>query len=394
MTRSSGPALLAVLLLSAALPAAPPDGDAAALLARIKAVKAEGEGNADAAAAWKQLVALGPDALLPSLAAMTDRGLVANNWLRAAVDAIAEQAVKKGAPLPVKELEAFIADRKNSGVARRLAYEWLCRLDKQAPDRLLPGMLDDPGSELRRDAVAVVITEGDACVKEKDNDGAILAYRKAFEAARDTDQVDQLAQKLDKLGVKVDVMAHYGLIPRWHIVGPFDNTRGAGFARVYPPEEVVDLTKTYKGKNGGDVKWTVRTAETVAKPNAPPGFVDLNKVYEDKPKETVAYAYVVIESPRDQKVQLRAGTKNAVKIFLNGKQVFARDEYHHTVTMLDNHVAEGVLKQGRNEILMKVCQNEQKEAWTVQWEFLLRLCDDLGGGVPFKVISPDRKEGQ
>ena len=52
--------------------------------------------------------------------------------------------------LPTKELEAFIADRKHSGVGRRLAYEWLCRVDETAPKRLLPGMLD---AQAARDAV-------------------------------------------------------------------------------------------------------------------------------------------------------------------------------------------------------------------------------------------------
>lgn len=378
MTWTLGPALLAMLL------APPSESDAGPLLARIQAVKAEGEGNPDAAAAWKQLVALGPGAIVPTLAAMTDRGRLANNWLRAALDAIAEQ----GKPMPNKEIEAFVKDRKNSGVGRRLGFEILTRIDPETPKRLLPDMLDDPSSELRRDAVAVVIKDGDDCVKEKDNEGAITAYKKAFAAARDTDQVDQLAQKLEKLSVKVDVTAHYGVVSRWNILGPFDNTAGVGFATTYPPEKGVDLTKGIKGKNGTEVKWQVRAAEN------PRGLIDFNKIYDGKLKETVAYAHVVIDSPREQKVQLRAGTKNAVKLFLNGKQVFAREEYHHTVTQLDNHIAEGVLKKGRNEILVKVCQNEQKESWTVQWEFLLRLCDELGGGVAFSIVTPEAKESK
>jgi len=35
-------------------------------------------------------------------------------------------------------------------------------------------------------------------------------------------------------------------------------------------------------------------------------------------------------------------------------------------------------KPGRNTILVKVCQNEQTEDWTKEWEFQLRVTDDLG----------------
>jgi hypothetical protein len=383
MNRKPGTLLLGVLLFPVALLAEPRDRDAAALLTKIKGVRGEGAGNQEAGAAWKELVKIGPRALLPTLAAMRDNELVVNNWLRAAVDAIAETMTQNRQAMPVKELEQFIKDRKNSGVGRRLAYEWLCRVDDTASKRLLPDMLDDPASELRRDAVAAVIKRGEEQLKANNQSGGIETLRTAFAAARDVDQVDLLSQKLGKLGVKVDVSSHFGCIMRWRVIGPFDNTGGNGFATVYPPEKGIDLTKRYKGKTG-DVKWSDQLARDAR------GLIDLNKVYDGMLKGTTAYAYAIIDSPREQKVQLRAGTKNAVKVFLNGKQVFARDEYHHTVTMLDNHIAFGTLKAGHNEILIKVCQNEQNEAWTKEWEFLLRICDELGGGVEFKVATPEQ----
>ena len=36
------------------------------------------------------------------------------------------------------------------------------------------------------------------------------------------------------------------------------------------------------------------------------------------------------------------------------------------------------LKKGINTILVKACQNEQVEDWTVQWQFQLRVCDAPG----------------
>lgn len=368
-----------VLLLSAHAQ----EKDPAPLLAKIKAVKTEGEGNVEASAAMKALVGLGQPALLPSLAAMTENEAIVNNWLRAAVDAVAEKIVLSKQTLPLKELEAFVKDHKNSGPGRRAAYEWLVRGDSTAPDRLLPQMLDDPAGELRRDAVAVLIKLGDTIPKDKKED-AIKIYRKALTSARDSDQVDGLAKKLDTLGEKVDLASHYGFIMTWQLLTPFDNTAGVGYQASYPPEKQVEPGKVYKGKNGAEAKWVDHTTTD------PRGLVDLNKAL-GKLKGTVAYAYVVVDSPKEQPVQLRAGCINALKIYLNGKQAFGREEYHHGMSM-DQHVGFGTLKAGRNEILVKICQNEQTDSWAQDWKFQLRLCDALGTAVPFKVVTEKKGE--
>ena len=62
---------------------------------------------------------------------------------------------------------------------------------------------------------------------------------------RDRDQVDSAAKHLKKLGVAVDLTAHYGFITQWLVAGPFDNGKCAGFHSVYPPEARVDVKATY-----------------------------------------------------------------------------------------------------------------------------------------------------
>ena len=108
---------------------------------------------AEAAQAWQKLSQHGPEALTAILGALKDNNPVAANYLRSAFEAIADRTLSKGKPLPARQLEAFVKDTKRNGRARRLAYEWLVRIEPSAPERLLPGMLDDPGAELRRDAV-------------------------------------------------------------------------------------------------------------------------------------------------------------------------------------------------------------------------------------------------
>jgi hypothetical protein len=380
MRRALSAAAAALLLLAATAPGEPTPADA---LDAIKKVGREGEGNEAAAAAWKRLAAAGPDALPAILAAMDGASPAAANWLRTAADAVGEKALRAGKPLPVKELEAFVADTKHAAAARRLAYEWLARADKTAPDRLLPGLLHDPGAELRRDAVAAVLKQAADALAKGDKDAAKAAYRKALTGACDEDQVEDIAKALDDLGAPVDLAAHYGFLREWRLAAPFDNTGEAGFKAVYPPEKGVDVFAVYKGKGGAEAAWK----EHVTKD--PHGVVDLNKVL-GKQKGVAAYAYTAVDSPAERPVEVRAGSNNAVKIFLNGREVYARDEYHHGM-QIDQHAGAGVLKAGRNEILLKVCQNEQTENWAQEWKFQVRLCDAAGAAVPWTPGKIDDK---
>jgi hypothetical protein len=360
-----------VLLTVVAAPASEIDS----ALARIRAVGREGTGNPEAAAAWKELSRRGPDDLPAILAGIDGASPTAANWIRAAADAVAERALAGHRPLPAAALETFLKDTSHSPAARRIAYEWLCRSDPSTPGRLLPGLLRDPSPELRRDAVALVMRTAKDLQAAGKKAEAVAAWRKAFDGAIDKDQVDQSVQALKELGQTVDVAAHYGFVRHWHLASPFPNPQGREFNTVYPPEKGVDLAATYSGKNGAVVRWKPSTTTD------PFGTVDLNKVL-GKEKGAIAYAFAVVWSPREQSVEIHAGSMNATKVFLNGKLVCARDEYHHGID-IDQHIGKGVLKAGRNELLLKVGQNEQEEAWAQAWQFQARLCDASGAAVPF-----------
>jgi hypothetical protein len=241
-------------------------------------------------------------------------------------------------------------------------------------------MLDDPAGELRRDAVDVALKDAQTILDKGDKTAATAAYRKVLNSARDKDQVDLIAKQLKTLGVEVDLATQFGFIRHWALVTPFDNVEGVGFAKAFPPEKGVDLTATYTGKKDAKAKWLTHTT------TEPYGVVNLNKAL-GKLKGTTAYAYAIIDSPDERPVELRAGCINALKIYLNGKQVFAREEYHHGMDV-DQHMGSGTLKKGRNEILVKVCQNEQTDVWAQEWMFQLRVCDALGGAVPMAVVEP------
>lgn len=376
-TRTARLTLLVAVASAAPLRAA---DDVPALLAAVKAVGKEGNGNPAASKAWQALARLGPDALPAILAGFDDDNPVATNWLRAAVDAVAGRTLKDKKPLPAAALEKLVLDTKNSAAGRRAAYEWLVRVDPSAPARLLPGFLHDRSPELRRDAVAVRLEAANAALAKGDKPAAVAALREALSGACDKDQVDEIAKKLKEQGVAVDLAAHFGFVRTWQLVAPFDNPKGANFAVVYPPEKGVDLTATYKGKGGAECRWAPFTTDK------PYGEVDLNKALGKK-KGAIAYARAVVVSEGARRAEIRVGCINALKVFYNGKEVFACEECHHGSEM-DQYIIPVTLKAGRNELLLKVCQNEQTEPWAQEWSFQARLCDATGAAIPVTVETP------
>jgi hypothetical protein len=358
--------------------------DIAPLIAQIKSVGAEGAGSAPAAAAWAQLSKLNADAILPIMRAFDDASPRAANWLRSALDAIVERERAAKRALPVADLEKFLADKGHNGQARRLAYELILAGDPGAEKRMLPSFLDDPSHELRFEAVAKGFDAAKAL--PKDSDEAKATLRKLVQASRDVDQVEEIAKELDSRGEPVDFLKLYGFITQWHLCGTFDNTGGKGFAASYPPEKKVELSATVSGKGGKEVKWFGHATPDKM------GAVDLNKAIA-KEKNCVAYGFTVIDSPEDRAVEIRAASATALKIFVNGQETFGREVYHQTFAT-DSHITPARLKKGKNTILIKVCQNDQKEPWAQEWRFQLRVTDALGTPVPLTVEPVEsKKEG-
>jgi len=348
------------------------------MLDSLLAVGPNGAGSRQAAQAWEQLVKLDADQLPAVLAALDRSGPLAANWICTAADAIADRELREGGKLPAAELEPFVLDTRHNPRARRLAYEWLLRVDPTAEERIIPRMLHDKSLEMRRDAVARLIGEAVHVAELGEPTNAVPLYRRALAAARDLDQIRLLAGRLRKLGHEVDLPRHMGFLVRWKLIGPFDNTGEKGFHVVYPPEREIDPHGSYQGKHG-TVRW-IDYATT-----DPFGKVDLNKALGEE-KGVAAYAMAEFLSDRRQEVELRLTSSNAVKLWLDGKLLDEHNVYH-AGSQLDHYTSPAVLQPGRNVILVKVCQNEQTQDWARPWSFQLRVCDSEGGAV----LSADRE---
>lgn len=366
------------LLLAALLAPSAFANDIQDSLEAIRAVDREGAGHVKAKQAWKDLSKASAADLPKILAGMDGAGPLATNWLRAVVDAIAERTIDEGEPLPTAELEAFIGATEHSPRARRLAFEWLTKIDETAEARLIPGMLNDPSLELRRDAVAVQLEKANKLADGGDAKQAEQAYVAALNAARDLDQIKVAKDALEKLGVEVDLARQFGFLTEWKLIGPFDNQGGNGFGVVYPPEKKIDPQGAYDGMEG-KVRWKSHATDDEY------GVVDLNETL-GRVKGAIVYAVADFESDAAQDVDFRLGCINANKLWVNG-QLLMSNEVYHAGMEIDQYVVRGRLNKGKNTILLKVAQNEQTEPWAQRWQFQLRVCDDLGTAI----LSADRK---
>ena len=349
-------------------------------LAALQAVGPEGKGNAEAAAAWKALTDQGAEIIVPTLEAMQKSSPLARNWMRTAIETVFRRELDAGSDLPTKAIEEFLSDRKNEPNARRLAYDLFVEVDPDKAAELIPGMIDDPSPALRREAVAQLIDQGKGFLKEDKKGQSVSVLTNALDGARDIDQIEEIAKLLrDDLEQTVDLPSHFGFLMYWNLIAPFDNTERKGFDEVFPPETEINLQSKYKGKEGKEVAWVEYSTSDDY------GMVDFNQPFGPI-KQVVGYAYTEFDSAEEREAELRLGCKNAWKIWLNGKLLFGRDEYHRGIR-IDQYTLPVNLKKGKNTLLVKACQNEQEQDWTVQWQFQLRVCDSTGTAIH----STDRK---
>ncbi len=379
--------LLFVLLMCAVSEAKTTESDALRVgLHNLIVSVTKGE-QADAHSEWQAVVdsakvsdllvilgAMGrPNELVEPFEGPESLGPLAENWIRAAVDTIAEREIENNGNLPTKDLENFVLDASHSPRARRIAYEWLVKVDHSAPERLLPQMFDDESLELRYDALAALLAEA----KEATDDNTkIEKYQRALKSARDNEQLRECAEALKELGETPNMAKQVGFLTDWKVVGPFDNTDRKGFNTIHLDVTKIDFDAEYEGKHGS-VKWKESVAEQEDLEKL--GTVDLNEALVEE-KSVLAYATTTFVSTVDQEVECRWESKEATKLWVNGEEVAVKNVYH-SGGGFDQYIVSCRLNKGPNQIVIKVCQNEQTQPWTRPWDFRLRVTDELGGAI-------------
>lgn len=121
----------------------------------------------------------------------------------------------------------------------------------------------------------------------------------------------------------------------------------------YLGSKPLDFSGTWKGKSG-EIKWRKVTANDK-------GIVDLDKLLGHDPIKTACYAAVVLESPKDQAIQLGIGACrphhwNNFMLFLNGRTCHGNSATG--VSPNRNRIVLPV-KQGKNTLIIRI--NEAHE---------------------------------
>jgi len=334
-----------------------PESVAKAVTIATDLAKATGtSGQAALAAQADRISGIPPDWIVPCLAALADATPAGGNWLRSGIERAVDRA---GDSLAADALTAVVADRKQPARVRTLAFGWLKDRDPSRAEGLLDGMLDDPALDLRREAVEKQLT----AVATADETAQKATHRQCLAAARDVDQIERIAAWLSEHGEKVNVALVLGFVRNWRVSEAFDNAKGVGFAKTYPPEAALP-TRPETGQ------WkAVASADKH-------GAIDLNAAIATK-KGVLAYAVADVVMPRSGPAEVRIGSPCAVAVWVNGKPAMAHEIYHASKA-IDQYVATADFREGTNTVMVKCCQNEQTEPWAGDWKFQLRICDSIG----------------
>lgn len=351
------------------------------LLAQIAKVGPQSASSAQARVARDRLAMHGLEVLPKLLTALDTPNIVAANWYRSIYEELVARELAKPKPnLPVDALKQFANDRKHAGRSRRLVLSLLERIEPAYQSNFVAGMLGDP--EFNNDAVDAVLKAGDAAKAAGKSDQAKELFRRAFDHARQADQVLAAADRLQAAGQAVSPVEHMGFIVDWHVIGPFDAPAKTGFGLRFPPETAVDLAAQYPGKEGMTATWKPYHSKDRL------GLIDLAAALAPV-KEAVGYAYAELEAPSASPAQLRCGADDNLTVWLNGEKVFAREQWLNGIRM-DRFVAGVAFQKGTNRVLVKICQGPQHRDPSVpnNWTLQLRFCDASGKAIGLRNTSP------
>lgn len=351
-------------------------------LALIAKAGPNGEGCLAASRAVDELAKC-DGAILPRLLeAMDNANPVAANFLRQAYERIVARELARPEPhFDIAALQAFAAHRGHNGKARRLVLKLIDRFDPEFTPRFLAQALDDPvfGDE----AVELALRRASAAREAGDQDRARRELQAAFEHARDANQVLQASRQLAELGIEADPVSHLGFVVDWYLVGPFAAAGYSGFDAVFPPQEQpFAADASFADADGSPRRWQHHHTTD------PLGLVNLVEVFGPL-REQVAYAYAELESNQQQQVELRCGADDNLTVWLNGEKVLARRQWLNGIR-LDRFIVPVQLVQGRNRLLVKVCQGPQHRDPEVpnNWSLQLRFCTPDGKGLHLKTLVP------
>lgn len=153
---------------------------------------------------------------------------------------------------------------------------------------------------------------------------------------------------------------------RWFVAGPFHSTGDSLCNPAFEPEGDalkgrLDLDDRY-ATTRGHVRWLPAEGDD--------GFVNLEETLGGSPAGGVGYGYIAILTPAPVEAQMRTGTDDDARIFLNGEKIYSFDGAR--AAWEEQDVVPVSFQEGRNRLLVKLCNRDS------DWRFNLRITDAWG----------------
>jgi FOG: HEAT repeat len=163
--------------------------------------------------------------------------------------------------------------------------------------------------------------------------------------------------------------ANQDFIVRWWLLGPLPNPNNRAFDQAFIDETGVPNLNEPVRLDRRQLRWQeYRTID-------PQGIVDLTRVFRQT-ENVACYAYTEFVVENEMEAELRVGSDDSVKVWLNGKLV------HQFGGMrglsVDQDRIRVKLQKGINRLLLKVTQGGGG------WEFCVRLVDLQGNPIPYR----------
>lgn len=156
------------------------------------------------------------------------------------------------------------------------------------------------------------------------------------------------------------------------VIGPFDNDQGQGFDAEQPPERELDLGKRYPGR-------LVEVGWRTDYPLDPRGKVDLGDLLHPNDWQ-VAYAASAFRAQTAGTYELRVGTSDPIKVWVNDTLVFQGRRLGEW--LFDGMVIPVELRAGVNRVLVKSAQE------TGSWLLVARVTGPGGAPLAAGAITP------
>jgi hypothetical protein len=178
----------------------------------------------------------------------------------------------------------------------------------------------------------------------------VAALRSAMLAsARGTAQVQAILDMAKKQGESGEFIPMMGFVTQWHLIGSFPWSSDDGFSANPIGAPAIDLNASYDGHN-----WKQYTTGDMV------SLIGLIGQHDG----ASAYGYATIRSDSDQDAQIRVGSDDGVRVWLNGASVHENNTDRGV--LLDEDIVPVKLKQGSNEILVQITQGAGGWAYTLR----------------------------